>query len=111
MTTDELYPGMPVMVHFSEERFSPEYSRVEAVHPDQNPWRSTVTVVSAAGSRRLFLAGAQVLDGDFGYKAYFNTLAQELRRVPFSTRTRPKRACGGSGWPGQAPSEAAGWPC
>lgn len=78
MTTDELYPGMPVMVHFSEERFSPEYSRVEAVHPDQNPWRSTVTVVSAAGSRRLFLAGAQVLDGDFGYQAYFNTLAQEM---------------------------------
>ncbi len=78
MDIAQMYPGMPVMVHFSYERFSPEYSRVEAVHPDQNPWRSTVTILSPGDSRRVFLAGAQVLDGDFGYMAYFNTLEQEL---------------------------------
>ena len=72
MDAERLYPGMPVMVHFAGERFSPEYSRVEKTEGN------LVTIVSPAGSRRLFLAGAQVLDGDFGYTAYFNTLEQEL---------------------------------
>ena len=70
-----LYVGMPVMVHFSYERFSPEYSRVAVLT------ENLVTIESPSGSRRVFRRDTGALDGDFGYTAYFNTLAQELREA------------------------------
>jgi hypothetical protein len=74
MQTDELYPGMPVIVHFSYERFGPEPGKVMEIDGD----RKIVSIASPSGSLRAFRVDTQGLDGEFGYQAYFNTLAQDL---------------------------------